>query len=130
MKTTFSGKKDPRACGACKWCPAGVPHCAWRMGLYTKEMSPINTGIVLHPARIAGHNCFVAQPLRGAIDENAAFLVKTAEFNTVVLTSAPVHRGGVVCAIMAPSAEVGQQVADELHFAQPAEPLVEEITAE
>lgn len=131
MKTTLKGKKDKRSCAGCDWCPKGAPRCAWRIGLYLPEMSPIKTEVVLHPTRIAGINCFVAQPYKDDIlAPAAAWLAKTAEYSPVVMLTAPVLKGGVVQAVLAPTAEIGEAVCKALDFGQPQEPLVAEVTAE
>ena len=132
MKTTFKGKKDVRACGTCNWCPQGAPRCAWRLGLYLKEMSPQSMGVVLHHTKIGGHNSFVAQPydaLVGIPAGVAPLLSKIAEHNTVVVTTSPVHLGGCIEAVLAPTIEIGEAVCDALDFGKPKEPVVEGVEA-
>lgn len=127
MKTTFKGKKDQRSCGSCKFCPAGAPKCAWRIGLYNPQMSPLNTGIVLHATRFGGHNGFVAQPLRGNLTEEAAWLAQTAQYNPVVLLNKPLRSGGVVLAVLAANDQIGQEVSDVVGFGAGPTPIVEAV---
>ncbi len=130
MRSTLKGKKDVRTCKDCNWCPAGAPQCAWRLGLYSPELSPPVVGMVLHPTRIAGKNCFVVQPFREDIPAAAApVLAKMAEYNPVVLTTAPVWKGGIVQAILAPTDEIAQTVATALDFG-PKDQVVAEVVAQ
>lgn len=129
MRSTLKGKRDVRTCADCGWCPTGAPQCAWRLGLYSPEMSPPAVGMVLHPTRIAGKNCFVVQPYGTDIPASAApVLAKMAEHNPVVLTTAPVWKGGIIQAVLAPSDEIAQTVAMALDFG-PKDQVVAEVVA-
>jgi hypothetical protein len=86
--------------------------------------------MVLHPTRIVGKNCFVVQPYLQDIPPAAALLLaKMAEHNPIVLTTAPVWKGGVVQAILAPSDEIAQTVATALDFG-PKDQVVAEVVAQ
>lgn len=103
--TTFAN--DQRGCSNCNLCPPDAPHCAWRLGLYPKELGPKEMGVALFPTRVAGHNCFVAFVLNPKI---MPFLEKTAETHPVILML-----GEAVEAILADK-DIIEQIADEIGF--------------
>ena len=120
-----------RECGACGWCRSGDQKCAWRTGLFDVDLFPLKSKIVLHNLRIAGHNSFLVQPLRGRIPYTAKpFLAEVATYYPVVTTTAPVRKGGIVDHILAADAVAGQEVAKELGFGERPAPIEQEVVVE
>lgn len=121
----------PRECGACGWCRPGEQQCAWRLGLFADEVYPLKSKIVLHNLRIAGHNSFLVQPLRGGIPRSAnSFLAEVAAFYPTITTTAPIRKGGIIKHILAADAVAGQAVAKELGFGERPAPIAEEVSVE
>lgn len=115
-----------RECGKCKWCPGpptAVP-CNWRFGMYTRDMFPPQSKVVVHALnpRTMGYPVIVVQPLYAGV----AFPQRTMKWMAlmslrvpVVVLDAAAHRGGVIRMVLTPDPTRRQDIIDKLDFLMP-----------